>query len=78
MPPDCLPPSLAVLLANLDIIEFESKFMIEGARQNVSLGPFFRSNDKVSLFLFLGVSPQPIENEIMKLTKIFQLEEQIL
>ena len=74
MPLDWLPPSLAVLLANLDITEFESKFMIEGAQQNVSRGSLLRSNVNVSLFLFLDVIPQPIEDEIMKLNKIFQLK----
>ena len=71
MPPNCLPPSLTALA----IIESESKFMIEGAQQNVLLGSLFRSNVNVSLFLFLDVIPQPVENEIIKLNKIFQLKK---
>ena len=57
MAPDCLPLSLAVSLAKLDIIESETKPVFGGAWQNVSVGSLFKSNINPMFFVFLDASP---------------------
>ena len=58
---ECLPLSLAILLAKHDIIESESesesKSTVASAWQNASMGSLFKSSINVLLCIFLDAIP---------------------